>query len=142
MYSANKRNFIKRAVNDNNRCICFFDCVVTFEFGQDTERTNGEKQIRWKTLQNVEGTHSGRAPRRVPTPELHGGWSIQKFIVAEQHQEVEDGAKTHQEKGGNVYFGSKIHKAAQKFEKNEKKKRKKNREKMENRKFQASWSFT
>ena len=58
-----------------------------------------------------------------PTPELHGGWSIQKFIAAEQqHQKVEDGATTHQEKGGEVYFGSEIHKAAQKFEKNEKKK--------------------
>ena len=57
-----------------------------------------------------------------PTPELHGGWSIQKFIAAEQqHQKVEDGATTHQEKGGEVYLGSEIHKAAQNFEKNEKK---------------------
>ena len=84
----------------------------------------------------TEAEHRGGCP----TPELHGGWSIQKFIAAEQqHQKVEDGATTHQEKGGEVYFGSEIHKAAQNFEKNENK-RKKNREKTENRKFQASGS--
>ena len=91
------------------------------------------------------------APERRGDPQrqsTEAGAPLQNFTAADQsrnslrlsqHQKVEDGAKTNQEKGGEVYLGSEIHKAAQNFEKNENK-RKKNREKTENRKFQASGS--
>ena len=57
-----------------------------------------------------------------PLQNFRAADQLQKVMAAEQqHQNVEDGTTTHQEMGGEVYFGSEIHRAAQKFEKKEKK---------------------
>ena len=117
-------------IYDNNSCICFFDCVVTFEFGQNGERTTGEKQIRWKTLQNVKGTHSGRAPRRVPhsrtsrrliNPEIHCGCVAAPKGRGWRHNAPGKG------RGGLLWFWNP--QSRTKFREKWKKKRKKNREK-------------
>ena len=120
--------------------------VWSFSVVPKLARTPKSYEKSWWKANSMKNAPERRGPTAAehrggcPTPELHGGWSIQKFIAAEQqHQKVEDGATTHQEKGGEVYLGSEIHKAAQNFEKNENK-RKKNRKKTENRKFQASGS--